>query len=227
MKLNTRLSVAATLAAALVVPTAAIGADSAFASHPDNPAASVKSDAGTLVAHIKGRAADHRHVKGTFVPQQFSVADGQLMVTGVLHGVMTGQGKPTHFTTTRTIPVRSVNGIAAMAAGTSAAPTTAGTATPDVAMGSGRTVDAAAPACGILNLNLGPLDLDLLGLQVHLDKVVLNVVAQSGAGNLLGNLLCSVAGLLDNTSGGVIGGLLGQISDLLNQILGALAPAAA
>jgi hypothetical protein len=66
---------------------------------------------------------------------------------------------------------------------------------------------------------LGPLDLDLLGLQVHLDRIVLNIVAQSGAGNLLGNLLCAVTGLLD---GGPLAGLLGQLNTLLNQILAAL-----
>ncbi len=68
-------------------------------------------------------------------------------------------------------------------------------------------------ACGILHLDLGPLFLDLLGLQVDLSRVVLDITAQSGAGNLLGNLLCAVAGLLDDPSG---------LSQLLNQILGAL-----
>ncbi|WP_446217334.1 hypothetical protein [Micromonospora sp. IBHARD004] len=71
--------------------------------------------------------------------------------------------------------------------------------------------------CDILNLDLGPLDLNLLGLQVHLDEVVLDITAQQGPGNLLGNLLCAVAGLLDNT-GGASGGLNGLIS-LLNRIL--------
>ena len=51
----------------------------------------------------------------------------------------------------------------------------------------------------MLNLVLGPLDLNLLGLEVHLDKVVLDIIAVTGAGNLLGNLLCAVAGLLDGT----------------------------
>ena len=63
---------------------------------------------------------------------------------------------------------------------------------------------------------LGPLDLNLLGLEVHLKQVVLDVVAVSGAGNLLGNLLCAVAGLLDGV------GVLGQVSALLNQILAVL-----
>ena len=67
--------------------------------------------------------------------------------------------------------------------------------------------------CEILNLVLGPLDLDLLGLVIHLDQVVLNITAESGPGNLLGNLLCAVAGLLDG------GGPLAGITALLNRIL--------
>jgi hypothetical protein len=54
-----------------------------------------------------------------------------------------------------------------------------------------------AAVCPILHLNLGPLNLTLLGLNVHLNEVVLDITAVSGPGNLLGNLLCSVAHLLD------------------------------
>lgn len=68
-------------------------------------------------------------------------------------------------------------------------------------------------SCTVLTLNLGPLHLDLLGLNVDLNQVNLNITAVPGAGNLLGNLLCSVAGLLDN------GGPVQSISALLNQIL--------
>jgi hypothetical protein len=62
------------------------------------------------------------------------------------------------------------------------------------------TVTQATGSCQILDLTLGPLDLNLLGLMVHLDTVHLNITAQQGPGNLLGNLLCAVAGLLDNTN---------------------------
>ena len=77
-----------------------------------------------------------------------------------------------------------------------------------------------AGSCQILDLVLGPLDLDLLGLQVHLDTVHLNITAQSGPGNLVGNLLCAVAGLLNG--GTPLSGILGQIAALLNQLLGIL-----
>ena len=75
-------------------------------------------------------------------------------------------------------------------------------------------------SCQILDLVLGPLDLDLLGLQVHLNTVHLNITAQSGPGELVGNLLCAIAGLLD---GGLpLNTVLGQIAALLNQLLGIL-----
>ena len=57
-----------------------------------------------------------------------------------------------------------------------------------------------AANCPILHLVLGPLNLNLLGLRVHLNQVVLNITAQSGPGNLLGNLLCGVANLLNQNS---------------------------
>jgi hypothetical protein len=70
--------------------------------------------------------------------------------------------------------------------------------------------------CTILTLTLGPLDLDLLGLMVHLNQIVLTITAQPGPGNLLGNLLCSVANLLNGN------GTLSQLVALLNQILASL-----
>ena len=78
-------------------------------------------------------------------------------------------------------------------------------------------VTAGTGSCQILHLTLGPLDLNLLGLQVHLNQVVLDITAVPGAGNLLGNLLCSVAHLLDNPAVPA-----GGLSALLNQILGIL-----
>ena len=69
-------------------------------------------------------------------------------------------------------------------------------------------------ACPILSLDLGPLHLDVLGLVIDLNEVVLDITAVPGA--LLGDLLCAVSHLLDN------GGTLAQIAALLNDILDAL-----
>ena len=47
--------------------------------------------------------------------------------------------------------------------------------------------------CTILDLVLGPLDLNLLGLMIHLDVVHLTITADPNGG-ILGSLLCSLAG---------------------------------
>jgi hypothetical protein len=51
---------------------------------------------------------------------------------------------------------------------------------------------------------------------IDLNQVVLDIVAQSGAGSLLGNLLCAITGLLDGT------GAVGQLVNSLNQLVSAL-----
>ncbi|SOC57251.1 ABC transporter substrate-binding protein [Ornithinimicrobium cerasi] len=68
-------------------------------------------------------------------------------------------------------------------------------------------------ACTILDLTLGPINLDVLGLVIDLNQVELDITAVPGAGNLLGNLLCAITGLLDG------GGPLQGIGALLNRLL--------
>lgn len=157
-----------------------------------------QTKAGELKSRIVGTTKDGRKVTGSFVPLRFVERNGKVLVRGLVQGVVHERnGTKSTFATMKTMRLQSVNG---SPLARSAAPMQRAT-------------------CDILSLVLGPLDLDLLGLKVHLDRVVLTIVAESGAGNLLGNLLCSVAGLLD---GGPLAGLLGQLSDLLNQILGRL-----
>jgi hypothetical protein len=67
--------------------------------------------------------------------------------------------------------------------------------------------------CDILHLDLGPLSIDLLGLQIDLSRIVLDITAQAGAGNLLGNLLCAVVNLLNDPTG--LTRLLNSILDIL------------
>ena len=139
-------------------------------------------------------------VTGTFNIARFEVTDGKLLAVGTIFATVPDGAGVRSIITPAAIPVD-----------------TAASGTPNAVS---QAAISAQAVCGILNLVLGPLDLNLLGLAVHLDQVVLDIAAESGAGNLLGNLLCSVAGLLD---GGLpIAGLLGQISTLLNQILAAL-----
>lgn len=69
--------------------------------------------------------------------------------------------------------------------------------------------------CEILDLDIGRINLDLLGLVVNIAPIHINVTAVPGAGNLLGNLLCALVGLLDDLSGP-------DLADFLDGLLGAL-----
>jgi hypothetical protein len=127
---------------------------------------------------------------GTFTPTEFTATDTDVLATGTLTGTLTDSAGTALGTVTETI------------------------STPVQRGAENQTL--AAASCQILDLRLQPLDLDLLGLRVHLDTVHLNITAQTGPGNLLGNLLCAVTGLLDGA------GALAQIAALLNQILAIL-----
>jgi len=65
---------------------------------------------------------------------------------------------------------------------------------------------------GVLHLDLDGLFLDLLGLEVNLNPVTLDVSARPGENNLLGNLLAAVSGLFDGASG-----MLETVESLLNK----------
>ena len=79
----------------------------------------------------------------------------------------------------------------------------------------------AQASCDVLFLDLGPLHLDLLGLTVDLAEVILDINAVTGAGNLLGNLLCALLGLLDGIA---LLSIITQLLDTINNILAGLNP---
>jgi hypothetical protein len=81
----------------------------------------------------------------------------------------------------------------------------------------------------ILDLSVGPVDLNLLGLKVHLDNcadgpVTVDISAQPGAGNLLGNLIGGLSHLLDNHA--TTGALRGQINRIAQDVRSLAAAAA-
>jgi len=136
-------------------------------------------------------------VTGTFTIQRFSRAQRQIFAEGTVVATVTNSltGATRIFVTPVSIPL----------------------VMPEPAAASGAAV-AALATCDVLNLVLGPLHLDLLGLVVDLNQVVLNITGQTGSGNLLGNLVCAITGLLD----GGLGGAIGQVVTLLNSLLAIL-----
>jgi hypothetical protein len=145
---------------------------------------------------VRGTFGKAGSVTGNFTPRRFKVNKaGDVVGVGRLVAKLTrGNGNVVGKVTQRAkVPVMKVNG----------APL-------------GARAAAAAVSCRILRLILGPLDLNLLGLRVQLNRVRLRITAIPGPGNLLGNLLCGVAGLLDS---GLTPRQLSQILTAISQIL--------
>jgi hypothetical protein len=195
------LAVTLVLTVVMSVGLTAIGAADAARVSSHAAAAPARTVAhngkGRLTSTIVGHTRSGHRVTGSMVPLGFSHKNGVLRVRGMINGIVhNANGSTSTFSVIRTARVKSINGVPARA---------------------GRQA-VVQRTCGILHLLLRPLDLNLLGLHVHLGRVLLNIVAVSGAGNLLGNLLCAVTHLLD----GGVGGLLGRLTNLLNRILGVL-----
>jgi hypothetical protein len=142
---------------------------------------------------VTGTAKNGKKFKGTYTINRFVSRGGQVFAVGTL------TGKLKHRNVTR-------HGVRIPASGFGDA---AGSA------------QSAQVACRVLTLTLGPLDLNLLGLRVQLNRVNLRITAiPSGTpgGGLLGDLLCGIANLLNPT--GLTGGNLAAV---LNSLL-ALVP---
>lgn len=214
-----RRGTAAALAAGLTaLAMAFVGASAGSAgAAPGSGGAAISNDLVAIKpAMVKGTFTNPETGKqgrmvAKFSPTEFVESDGGVAVAGTLDGVFTGPlpaGTPRHFSEPVTFDVTDASATGGM---TDAGFTGSGAAGGDYQAAA--LVPASSHGCDVLNLVLGPLDLNLLGLQIDLAQVVLDIVAQPGAGNLLGNLLCAVAGLLDPGSG---------LGDLLDNLLGAL-----
>jgi hypothetical protein len=125
---------------------------------------------------------------GTFTPIRFVASQGSLFLRGTLQGACTAVD-----------PV-------------------VGSITQNVSEVVNILITAIGPqqtgSCQILDLTLGPLHLDLLGLVIDLNQVHLTITAVPGPGNLLGNLLCSIANLLNPNT---VSGLAQTLNQLLRQ----------
>lgn len=159
---------------------------------------------GTMTSDVTGAAKNGTTFAGHYDVTRFvTTASGKTKAVGTLKGTLTKKNGTTDKVTKKDVRMA----VRPAASSVSDLPAAPGTASPSVV------------GCQILDLVLAPLDLDLLGLVVHLDRVHLNITAVPGAGELLGNLLCAVAGLLDSSQLLSIGTVL---TNLLNAILGIL-----
>jgi len=145
---------------------------------------------GTIKSVVRGTFGAAGRVTGNFEPSKFVVKNGKVFGVGMLSAKL----------------IRSDGSVLGRVHRHVAIP---------LRDGSGGL--GASKRCDILDLILGPLHLNLLGLVVNLNKVVLHIIAFAGAGQLLGNLLCLVAHLLDGGPTHLL-----RLANLLNRILAIL-----
>jgi hypothetical protein len=189
---------AASVTLAMVGLVGGAGAQSASAQSTTNEFGTLK------VSKVTGAAKNGTTFAGHYNVKRFVTTDsGKTKAVGTLKGTLTKKNGSTDKVTKKRVRMA----VRPAASSVSSLPAAPGTVSPSVV------------GCQILDLVLAPLDLDLLGLTVHLDRVHLNITAVPGAGELLGNLLCAVAGLLDSSQLLSVGTVL---TNLLNAILGIL-----
>jgi hypothetical protein len=161
----------------------------------------------TKTIAVTGKAANGKAFKGKFAISNFKAVGGRTYAVGTL----TGTVKNRKVTRIVSIPAKL----------TGEAPAPAGTTLPATGARTAQLPPQQPGSCRVLNLVLGPLDLNLLGLRVELNQVNLRITAVPSTlpgGGLLGDLLCGITNLLNPSS------LLGnQLSQILNAIL-ALVP---
>src|SRR4051794_4780062 len=164
----------------------------------------------TQVVPISGKSTKgNKQFSGTYTIERFIAKGGKLYSVGTVKGKL-GNKKVTKENVQAPATVANAS---APAAGQAQASQVPPLPLPPLPPGN---------ACSILSLDLGPINLNLLGLVVRTNQIQLRIDAVQGPGNLLGNLLCGITGIL-NPAGALANTPLGQLAQILNALL-ALSP---
>jgi hypothetical protein len=190
----------AVLAGLATLAFAAVAVPVASASNGTATPGSAKSVPTLKTIPIHGVAKNGKQFKGHYAIQRYVARGNKAYAVGTLKGTLGNQ----HVTRYNVMMPAKLSG-----------PPAAGPA----------KVRKAAVACTVLNLQLGPIDLNLLGLRVQLFggtnpanplPVSLLITGVPGNGNLLGNLLCGLTGALNQP------GILSQLNSNLSQLTATL-----
>ena len=164
----------------------------------------------TQVVPISGKSTKgNKQFSGTYTIERFVAKGGKIYSVGTVKGKL-GNKKVTKENVQAPATVANA---CAPAAGQAQASQVPPLPLPPLPAGN---------ACSILSLDLGPINLNLLGLVVRTNQIQLRIDAVQGPGNLLGNLLCGITGIL-NPAGALANTPLGQLAQILNALL-ALSP---
>jgi hypothetical protein len=166
-----------------------------------------------LIVPITGSVAGGGTFVGTLSLQEFAVRGDQVVAVGMISGAVSGN------------PKQRRTGLQ----GPVELPVTAGQAAdarPPIRNQRGTGLWPGGPmirpvqqeTCGVLHLETAGTTLNLLGLTVTLNPVVLDISGESGG--VLGNLVCQILAVLNNVVNLV--GLLNQLLGLLGGLTGGL-----
>ena len=185
--------------ALLLLATAAIAVPS------DNKA----NDApGSLQVPIAGSVTTGGTFAGTLNILRFEARDKHVVAIGIVRGSVAGVEKPFSVLTGEVVLPVAV-GPASQAAAASTA-----------LMAQQPAVAQQATTCQALNLSVGAVNLNLLGLTVITQPISIDISGDSSAP--LGNLVCTILDTLNNVVGLV--GLLNQLLGTLTGLVGGIVP---
>ena len=180
--------------ALLLLATAAIAAS-------DKPA---KDGSGPLQLPIAGSAASGGTFVGTFSINRFEARSGQVVAIGMVRGLVAGVKEA------GTVLVGEV-----ILSPVHVSPASQGPAAP-----SSLVAQQQAATCEALHLDIGSVNLNVLGLVVTTQPIAIDLSGDSSAP--LGNLVCTILETLNNVVGLV--GLLNQLLGTLTGLVGGLVP---
>lgn len=173
----------------------AVSVPAAAASSGTTTSSSTTSAPALKTIHVHGLTRTGKKFKGTYAIQRFVAGTHRVYAVGTLKGTLLGRQVTRHNVK---MPAKLVKA-------------------------SGSTAQT-AKACTVLHLQLGPIDLNLLGLRVQLfggtnskqpQPITLLITADPNGG-LLGQLLCDITGFLNKS------GILSQLSSNLQQLAATL-----
>jgi hypothetical protein len=188
----------------------------AFALPPKVSSAEPLTVRKALVLPISGAGADGVTFEGTVAVQRFVQRNGEVFAIGAVSGSLSGPAGPigTSLYLPVAFPVEVGPGPVARAESGSIAPSAS--SAPDYGA---RLILAQATTCGVLHLELGAINLNLLGAVVVTTPVTIDINGDTGGP--LGALVCAI---LNNVTGVVnlLNSLLGLVTGLLGGLTGGL-----
>jgi hypothetical protein len=176
-----------------------------------------------LVLPIAGVAGAGVTFNGTVAVQRFVLRDGQVFAIGAVSGTLSGPAGPigTSIDFPVAFPVHVGPGLTARAERGRIHP--ASRSVPDAGA---RVILAQATTCGVLHLDLGAINLNLLGVVVTTTPVTIDINGDTAGP--LGNLVCTILSTLNNVVGlvGLLNSLLSLVTGLVGGLTGGLGGAA-